>query len=194
MNTSIKEKIPATVALVGLMGAGKSAIGRRLASRLAVPFFDSDSVIEAESGMRIADMFDNAGEAAFRIGERSVIKRLLSGPTHILATGGGAFIESQTRAEFLGRAITVWLRADLEVIFRRVCRKNDRPLLQGENPKQILENLIEVRYPVYAMADIIVDSDDGPHEEVVDKIVEQLVVLRSPLTSSLGQNQGEVEV
>jgi len=187
----MKEEIPATVALVGLMGAGKSAMGRRLASRLAVPFFDSDVEIEAETGMSIAEIFDCKGEEAFRVGERSVIKRLLSGPAHILATGGGAFVESETRAEFTGRAITVWLRADLEVIFRRVCRKNNRPLLKSKNPKQVLADLIEVRYPLYALADIIVDSDDRPHEQVVDRIIDQLTIFRSPLIGRAAENQEE---
>ncbi len=188
----MKEEIPATVALVGLMGAGKSAIGRRLASRLAVPFFDSDAEIEAEMGMSIAEMFDQEGEKAFRLGERSVIKRLLSGPGHILATGGGAFVESETRAEFMGRAITVWLRADLEVIFDRVSRKNNRPLLQSANPKQVLADLIELRYPFYALADIIIDSNEGPHEQVVDSIIEQLMISGSPLIARSVQNQDEV--
>ena len=131
------------------------------------------------------------GEEAFRVGERSVIKRLLSGPAHILATGGGAFVESETRAEFKGRAVTVWLRADLEVIFRRVCRKNNRPLLKSKNPKQVLADLIEVRYPLYALADIIVDSDDRPHEQVVDRIIDQLTIFRCPLIGRAAQTQGE---
>ena len=194
MDANMKEEIPATVALVGLMGAGKSAIGRRLASRLAVPFLDSDTEIEAERGTSITEMFKGEGEAAFRVEERGVIKRLLSGPAHILATGGGAFVESETRAEFTGRAITVWLRADLEVLFRRVCRKNDRPLLKKENPKQVLADLVEVRYPLYALADITVDSDDQPHEQVVDRIIDQLIIIGSPLVGRSEQNQQEVEL
>tara|TARA_Y100000588_G_scaffold156345_1_gene170385 strand:- start:3739 stop:4323 length:585 start_codon:yes stop_codon:yes gene_type:complete len=193
MDANMKEEIPATVALVGLMGAGKSAIGRRLASRLTVPFFDSDAEIEAETGKSITEMFEREGEAAFRVGERGVIKRLLSGPAHILATGGGSFVESGTRAELTRRAITVWLRADVEVLFRRVCRKNDRPLLKQENPKQVLADLVEVRYPFYALADITVDSDDRPHEQVVDRIIDQLIIFGSPLVGRSVRNQQEAE-
>jgi len=192
MDTNIKQEVPATVAIVGLMGAGKSAIGRRLACRLAVPFFDSDLEIEAERGLSIAGIFNQEGEAAFRLRERAVIKRLLSGPAHILATGGGAFVEPETRAEFMGRALTVWLRADLEVIFSRVCRKNDRPLLKSENPKEVLADLMEVRYPVYELADITVDSDDRPHEQVVDRIIHQLMIFGSPLIGRSAQEQEEV--
>ncbi|MBT07357.1 MAG: shikimate kinase [Rhodospirillaceae bacterium] len=190
----MKGETPTTVALVGLMGAGKSAIGRRLASRLTVPFFDSDAEIEAETGMTIAEMFEQEGEAAFRVVERAAIKRLLSGPTHVLATGGGAFIETETRAELRGRVITVWLRADLEVLFRRVCRKNDRPLLKQKNPKQVLADLVKVRYPLYALADITVDSNDRPHEEVVDRIIDRLTVVGSPLVGRLGKNQQGAEL
>lgn len=158
--------------LVGLMGAGKSAVGSRLAVRLGIPFIDADAAIEAAAGTTIQDIFDRHGEAAFRDGERRVIARLLSTePIHVLATGGGAFIDPETRAEVKKSAISVWLRADLEILFRRVSRRGHRPLLKTADPKGTLAALMEARYPVYAEADIIVDSLDGPIGDMVDRVI-----------------------
>ena len=194
MKSNMKPEISTTIALVGLMGAGKSAIGARLASRLEVPFFDSDVEVESEAGLSISEIFVNEGEAAFRCRERDVIKRLLKGPVHILATGGGSFIEAETRRELFGRALTVWLKADLEVLYERVLRKDDRPLLKKNNPRRVLEKLIEQRYPLYALADIIVESDGGPHEQLVDTIISKLGVSRVLRRGLPGQHKRKAEL
>ncbi len=165
------------VVLVGLMGAGKSSIGRRLAARLGVKFVDADSEIEAAAGCPIPEIFERHGEAAFRDGERRVIARLLDGGPQVLATGGGAFMDAETRARIAEGAVSVWLRADLDVLVERCSRKRNRPLLEGGDARAILSTLIEERYPTYAEADIVVDSVNGPHEEVVERIVAALAVL-----------------
>jgi shikimate kinase len=158
-----------SIVLVGLMGAGKSKIGRRLAARLALPFFDSDCEIEAAAGETIEEIFANRGERVFRDGERRVIARLLAQPPHVLATGGGAYMDPATRALIARRAVSLWLRADLEVLAARVGRRSNRPLLQQGDPKAILAELIERRHPVYAEADLVVDSGDGSPETTVTR-------------------------
>jgi shikimate kinase len=158
-----------TIVLVGLMGAGKSKIGRRLAARLALPFCDSDVEIEAAAGETIEEIFVNRGERVFRDGERRVIARLLSQPVHVLATGGGAFMDPATRAAIARRAVSLWLRADLDVLAARVARRSNRPLLKEGNPKAVLAELIELRYPVYAEADLVVDSGDGSPDMTVSR-------------------------
>jgi shikimate kinase len=163
-----------TVALVGLMGAGKSAIGRRLAQRLGLPFVDADIEIEAAAACTIEEFFERYGEAEFRAGERRVIQRLLDGPPIVLATGGGAFMDAQTRALMRQRAITIWLRAELPVLLDRVVRRNNRPLLKHDDPETVLRRLMAVRYPVYAEADITVDSRDAPAERTTDEVVTAL--------------------
>jgi shikimate kinase len=160
-----------TIVLIGLMGAGKSAIGRRLAARLGLPFIDADAEIEAAAGASIEDIFKRHGETEFRDGERRVITRLLEGPTHVLATGGGAFMNPATRDTIRKHGISVWLRADLELLVERTGRRNNRPLLRGGDRRQILARLIEQRYPVYAEADITVDSAEVPPEAMVDRVV-----------------------
>lgn len=161
--------------LIGLMGAGKSAVGRRVAARLDVPFIDADAEIEAAAGCTIQEIFARHGEAVFRDGERRVIDRLLtSEPVHVLATGGGAFMDAGTRELIRRKAISVWLRADLGVLFKRVSRRGHRPLLKTADPKATLARLMEVRYPVYAEADIVVDSLDGPIEAMVDRVVDSV--------------------
>src|SRR5215831_17087179 len=149
-----------TVVLVGLMGAGKSKIGRRLAVRLGLPFFDSDPEIEAAAGETIEEIFVNRGERVFRDGERRVIARLLAGPVHVLATGGGAFMDPATRRVIGRRAVSLWLRADLDVLQSRVSRRNNRPLLKAGDTRSILGALIAQRYPVYAEADVVIDSGE----------------------------------
>ncbi len=156
-----------TVVLVGLMGAGKSCIGRRLAQQLDLPFVDADREIEAAAGCTVAEIFETHGERAFRDGERRVILRLLDGPPHVLATGGGAYLDPETRAAIRNRAIAIWLRADLDLMVKRVSRRNDRPLLKGVDAREKLAGLIEERYPIYAEADLVVDSIDAPPEETV---------------------------
>ena len=147
-----------SVVLVGLMGAGKSKVGRRLATRLGLPFFDSDVEIEAAAGETIPEIFRNRGEAVFRDGERRVIARLLAQPPHVLATGGGAFMDAATRGLIARRAVSIWLRAELDVLLARVARRSNRPLLQQRDPRAVLAELIERRHPIYAGADITLDS------------------------------------
>ena len=167
-------RVPKTIVLVGLMGAGKSNIGRRLAQRLGLQFVDADAEIEAAAGETIEEIFERRGEAAFRDGERKVIARLLGNPIHVLATGGGAYIDPQIRALICERAISIWLRADIDLLAARVARRNNRPLLKGGSQREILQRLIDQRYPVYAEADIAVDSVDGPPEATLDMVVKAL--------------------
>lgn len=162
------------IVLVGLMGAGKTTVGRRLAQRLGLPFVDADSEIEKAAGETISEIFEHHGEAAFRDGERRVIARLLHNPKQILATGGGAFMDPETRANIAARGISVWLRADLDVLMRRVGRRGNRPLLKQDDPRIVMERLMAQRYPVYAGADITVDSVEGPHDQVVEEIIHGL--------------------
>ena len=165
---------PRTIALVGLMGAGKSAIGKRLAMRLGLPFVDADDEIERAAGFSIAEYFERFGETQFREGERRVIERLLDGPKHVLSTGGGAYMNAKTRELMRDKAITVWLRADIDVLFNRVKRRGHRPLLKQGNPKDILQRLMEQRYPVYAEADLTVDSTAQPAELTTEHVIDAL--------------------
>jgi len=164
--------------LVGLMGAGKSCIGRRLAQRLRLPFVDADREIEQAAGCSIPDIFARHGEQAFRDGERRVILRLLESPPFVLATGGGAFMDPRTRAAIREKAISIWLRADLDLLARRTGRRGDRPLLQVEDPRAKLAELMATRYPVYAEADITVDSQDGPPDATLDRVMAALNAFR----------------
>ena len=164
-----------SIVLVGIMGAGKSSVGRRLASRLGVPFVDADTEIEkAAAGMSIPEIFARHGEPYFRAGETRVIARLLDGGPQVLATGGGAFMNAETRAAIRAKGISVWLHATLDVLIRRIKRRNDRPLLKGVDPMETLRRLMDERYPVYAEADLTVESRDVPHEAIVDEVIESL--------------------
>jgi shikimate kinase len=163
-----------TIALVGLMGVGKSSVGRRLANALDLPFRDADAEVEAAAGRSISDIFAELGEAAFREGERRVIARLLDQPPHVLATGGGAFMNDQTRELIKGRAISVWLKADLEVLARRVARKDTRPLLAGKDPLEVLRAQAQLRYPVYEQADVVVETGDAAHHVTVEQVIKAL--------------------
>jgi shikimate kinase len=163
-----------TIVLVGMMGAGKSAIGKRLATVLGWPFEDADAAIEAAAGTTIPEIFAEIGEPAFREKERQVIARLLGGGKQVLALGGGAFMDPQTRSLVRAQAVSVWLRADLEALLRRTGRRNDRPLLAEGDPRATLERLLEQREPVYAEADIVVDSGRGPVNAVVTRVIEAL--------------------
>lgn len=169
------EGLNRTVVLVGLMGAGKSTVGRRLADRLGVKFVDSDSEIETAADMTIPEIFERFGEQYFRKGERRVIARLLADEPCILATGGGAFLSNENR-EIIGKGgVSVWIKADLETLWERVKDKTSRPLLNGDNPKELLTKLLEERYPLYGTADIVVNSAAGdPHEVVVFAIIDAL--------------------
>jgi len=163
-----------SIVLIGLMGAGKTKIGRRLAARLNLPFSDSDEAIEAAAGETIEEIFANRGEAVFRDGERRVIARLLAGPVHVLATGGGAFMDPATRQIIAARGVSVWLRADLDVLFARVSRRTNRPLLKTPDPRAVLAELIERRYPIYAEADVTIDSGDGPPDATASRTITAL--------------------
>ncbi len=167
-------RVPRSIVLVGLMGAGKSCIGRRMAARLELPFIDADAEIETAAGCTIEEIFTRHGEAAFRDGERRVIARLLDGPKHVMATGGGSFMDVRTRQAIRDKGISIWIRADLELLLRRTARRNNRPLLKTGDPRQILSGLIDARYPVYAEADIIVESADKPPEVTVQRTMKAL--------------------
>jgi shikimate kinase len=162
-------RLPRTLVLVGLMGAGKTAIGRRLAGRLGLRFVDADQEVEEAAGCSVEDIFDRYGEPAFRDVERRVIARLLHEPVHVLATGGGAFMDPETRELIARRGISLWLRADLEVLLARTGRRTDRPLLKAGDPREVMARLQSEREPVYAQADIVVESLDGPPEETVER-------------------------
>jgi shikimate kinase len=162
------------IALIGMMGAGKSTVGRRLAKRLGLPFVDADEEIEAAAGLSVAEIFERFGEAHFRDGERRVIARLIEGPRSVIATGGGAFIDPGTRALILERCIGLWLDGDVEVLAKRAGRRDNRPLLKGRDPLAALRALAEVRNPIYAEAHLKVMSDTSAHERIVDRIVEAL--------------------
>ena len=163
-----------TIVLVGLMGAGKSKVGRRLALRLGLPFSDSDPEIEAAAGETIEEIFANRGEQVFRDGERRVIARLLAQPIQVLATGGGAFMDPMTRSLIGRRGVSLWLRADLDILVARVLRRNDRPLLKRGDPRVILAELMERRHPIYAEADLTVDSGAGSPEVTVNRLIAAL--------------------
>jgi shikimate kinase len=167
-----------SIVLVGMMGAGKSSIGRRLAARLGIPFSDADVEIEEAAGMSVADIFEAHGEPSFRSGEARVIARLLEQGPQVLATGGGAFISPQTRARIHEKGISVWLRAEIDVLSRRLRRRSDRPLLKTADPTATLASLLAARNPVYGEANLVVMSRDVPHEVIVEEIV---TALRSEL-------------
>ncbi len=167
-------RVSKTIVFVGLMGVGKTCIGRRLAHRLDLPFVDADREIEEAAGCSIPEIFERHGEIYFRDGERRVILRLLDNPPHVLSTGGGAVMDPQTRARIRERAVSVWLRADLDLMMKRVSRRNDRPLLQVADPRARLQELMTARYPLYAEADITVDSVDGPPEVTLERVMAAL--------------------
>jgi shikimate kinase len=162
------------VVLVGMMGAGKSSIGKRLADKLGATFVDADSEIEAAAGKTVPEIFAEHGEDYFREGEKRVIARILEHSGQVLATGGGAFISPETRARIAERAISVWLKADIDVLMARVRKRSNRPLLKTADPEATMRALMEVRYPIYALADITVQSRDVAHEVIVGEIIEAL--------------------
>ncbi len=162
------------VVLIGMMGAGKSTIGRRMAARLRLPFLDADTEIETAAGMSIPDIFETHGEPHFRDGEARVIARLLDGGPAVIATGGGAFMREETRGRVRGKAVSIWLKADAEVIMKRVRRRTDRPLLQNADPEATVGRLLGEREPVYATADLTILSRDVPHDKIVDECMEAL--------------------
>jgi shikimate kinase len=162
------------IVLIGLMGAGKTTVGRRLAQRMRLPFVDADHEIEAAAGMTIADIFERFGEPYFRDGERRVIARLIDGSPKVIATGGGAFMHEATRALILDQSIAIWLDAEPAVLADRVSRRDTRPLLRGGDPQQLLTQLAAVRNPFYALAPIRVESVVAPHDATVDAILKAI--------------------
>lgn len=172
--TTISFMPPKTIVLVGLMGSGKTSIGRRLSKRLELPFYDSDHEVEAAAGCPIKEILAVFGEEAFLSGEHRVIMRLLDQPTHVLATGGGSLINHSTQELIKEKAISVWLKADLETLVARVSRRNDRPMLAEGNQRETLEKLIEERYPVYEKSDIHVETLDEPTNVTVDRVIQEM--------------------
>jgi shikimate kinase len=162
------------IVLVGLMGAGKTTVGRRLAERLDVPFVDADHEIELAAGKSVAEIFADHGEPYFREGERKVIARLLENGAQILATGGGAFMNAETRGKIRAHGVSVWLKADLALLMKRVKKRSDRPLLRNDDPEAVMKKLIDARYPVYGEADITVESRDAAHSSMVAEVVKAL--------------------
>jgi shikimate kinase len=183
-----------SIVLVGMMGAGKSSIGRRVATRLGIPFVDADAEIEKAAGMTITDIFAIRGEAEFRAGEARVITRLLEGGPQVLATGGGAFANPDTRAVIAAKGISIWLKAEFEVLMKRIKRRHDRPLLKTDDPGATLRKLMQERDPIYALADLTVQSRDVLHDKIVDEIVSALagqlgVVGTAPAAPAPGDRQ-----
>jgi len=162
------------VVLVGLMGAGKTSVGRRLAEKLGIPFVDADHEIEAAAGKPIKEIFADHGEPYFREGERRVIQRLLGNGAQVLATGGGAYMNDETRAGIADHGISVWLKASLPLLMKRVAKRQDRPLLQADDPEQVMRTLMDKRYPVYALADVTVESRDVQHGQMVNDVIRAL--------------------
>jgi shikimate kinase len=163
------------IVLVGLMGAGKSSIGRRLAEKIELPFVDADHEIELAADKTIAEIFKDHGEAYFREGERRVISRLIENGAQVLATGGGAFINDETRASIESRGVSLWLKADLNLLMKRVMKRADRPLLKNDDPEAVMKRLMDERYPVYAKADVMVESKDVQHTQMVNEVIKGLV-------------------
>jgi shikimate kinase len=164
-----------SIVLIGMMGVGKSSIGRRLGARLGIPFVDADAEIESAAGMSIADIFARHGEASFRSGEARVIARLLNGGPQVLATGGGAVMNPETRELIQQKGVSIWLSAEFELLLRRISkRKTERPMLQTADPATTLRELLAARQPIYAQADLTVQSRDVPHDAVVAEIIERL--------------------
>ena len=162
------------IVLVGLMGAGKTSVGRRLAEKLSIPFVDADHEIEAAAGKSIKEIFADHGEPYFREGERRVIQRLIGNGAQVLATGGGAYMNDETRQRIQESGISVWLRATLPILMKRVMKRQDRPLLQNEDPEAVMRGLIDKRYPVYALADVTVESRDVQHGQMVNDVIRAL--------------------
>ena len=180
MAETVAGRLTRSVVLVGLMGCGKSCVGRRLAARLGLAFLDTDAEFEAAAGCTISDYFAKFGEESFREGERKVIARLLDGPPGVLATGGGAFCQPETRSRIKARGLSVWLRADLELLLKRTIGRDHRPLLKQGDPRDILSKLMAARYPIYAEADITIDSSDTPPEVTVAAVISALDHLLEP--------------
>lgn len=172
---AIREALgPRSIVLIGLMGAGKTAVGRRLANRLGLPFIDADTEIEVAAGASVSEIFAEHGEDYFRQGERKVIGRLLENGPQVLATGGGAYMNPDTRANIKAHGLSVWLKADIKVLKKRVGRRDNRPLLAAGDPEKVMKKLMEERYPIYAEADVTVESRDVPHDVIVGAVIDAI--------------------
>ncbi|HEY7243853.1 MAG TPA: shikimate kinase [Xanthobacteraceae bacterium] len=180
-----------SIVLVGMMGSGKSSIGRRLALRLGIPFSDADAEIERAAGMSIPDIFSVRGEAEFRHGEARVILRLLENGPQVLATGGGAFMNPDTRTAIGSKGLSIWLNAEFDVLMKRVKRRHDRPLLKMGDPAEVLRKLMQERDPIYALADLTVESRDVPHEKIVDEILSLLAAYLTMAPAGSGAVGGD---
>lgn len=179
-----------TIVMVGLMGCGKSSVGRRLASQLHLPFTDADDEIEKRAGQSIEDIFDEHGEAFFRDREKLVIASILQTGPLVLATGGGAFIAPETRSVIERAGISVWLKADLPILMRRVMRRDNRPLLKTKDPEAVMRDLMEKRYPVYAKADLTIESREVPHEVIVGDILTSLARMPELTVDAVAADNG----
>ncbi len=184
---------PRSVVLIGLMGAGKTAVGRRLANRLDLPFIDADSEIEVAAGASISEIFAEHGEAYFRQGERKVIARLLENGPQVLATGGGAYMNPDTRANIKAHGLSVWLKADIKVLMKRVGRRDNRPLLAAGDPEKVMKRLMEERYPIYAEADVTVESRDVPHDVIVGAVIDALADKLGYKANAAGEGRKKVK-
>jgi shikimate kinase len=174
---SVRQRLGAhPIVVVGLMGAGKTSVGRRLAEKLSIPFVDADHEIEAAAGKSIPEIFADHGEAYFREGERRVIQRLIGNGAQVLATGGGAYMNDETRARIQEHGVTVWLKAPLPLLMKRVMKRQGRPLLQNDDPEAVMRRLIEKRYPVYGLADVTVESRDVQHGQMVNDVIRALAL------------------
>lgn len=171
---SIRTRLDRPLALIGMMGAGKSRLGKMLAEALNVPFIDSDDEIEEAASLTIAEIFEKFGEPYFRDGERRVIKRLLDDDVRVIATGGGAILNPNTAAELWSKTIAIWVRADIDVMLERTGKTNKRPLLKAGDPKEILTALAEIRYPIYEQAHIVIESDNGPADDILAKTIDEI--------------------
>lgn len=171
---SIRTRLDRPITLVGMMGAGKTRLGKMLAEALNIPFVDSDEEIESAAGMGIPEIFEKFGEPYFRDGERRVIKRLVDQPAQVIATGGGAILNPDTASELWEKTLAIWVRADLEIMLERTARNDKRPLLKGGDPREIMTRLMEVRYPIYEKAHIVVESRSGAAEEVLNRAINEI--------------------
>ena len=170
----IKRLLDRPVVLIGMMGAGKTRMGRQLSQLLKLPFTDSDDEIEKAAGMEIPEIFDRFGEDYFRDGERRVIERLIDNGVGVIATGGGAMMTEETKSLISDKTLSVWVRADMEVMIERTSRKDNRPLLKDKDPEEIFTELIDKRYPVYEKADIVIDSHNGPAEAILNQLLDRM--------------------
>jgi shikimate kinase len=189
----IREALAArSIVLIGLMGAGKTAVGRRLAHRLELPFTDADCEIEIAAGQTVSEIFAERGEPYFRQGEARVIARLLEGGPQVLATGGGAYMDARTRANIKARGISIWLKAELPVLLHRVRRRDNRPLLASDDPDKVMRKLMEKRYPIYAEADITVESREVAHEVIVADVIDALALWLDRESKVAAKSRGKV--